>query len=364
MNYTYDDFVMESAMVETTNETAVSDIAMEQYIAEFNVASAAFDAFNKYALIAEYASCDVDEFFQESKNGPDFTTRLTGKIADVGQWKNSGGKMKKILGSIAEAVLRFVRMLSRGLKKLFGKASSPVKKLVSWAKAKKAGKKLTPEQEAKKQAKEDKKNAKEAAKQMKDSDYLAQGEQKRADAYASRVSELDKQNAKQALQIISLKNQWKKKNAEIEKLNEVIRKLTNDLKNANQYIDDWKSHSAKLSHDLADARKDRDEATMSFHKAVQALKELENGGEPEPVQMDAVTGELEDAEKIMALCAELTAKNEVLMKDLYDKLDEAPAESQAAIKEAFAVDMKSNQGVAKLAADCGLRINEQGQVDF
>ena len=364
MNYTYDDFVMESAMVETTNETAVSDIAMEQYTAEFNVACAAFDAFNKYSLIAEYASCDVDEFFQESKNGPDFTTRLTGKIAAVGQWKNSGGKMKKILGSIAEAVLRFVRMLARGLKKLFSKASSPVKKLTNWAKAKKAGKKLTPEQEAKKQAKEDKKNAKAAAKQMNDSDYLAQGEQKRADAYASRVSELDKQNAKQALQIISLKNQWKKKNAEIEKLNEVIHKLTNDLKNANQYIDDWKSHSAKLSHDLADARKDRDEATMSFHKAVQALKALENGGEPDPTQMEAVTGELEDAEKIMALCAELTAKNEVLMKDLYDKLDEAPAESQAAIKEAFAVDMKSNQGVAKLAADCGLRINEQGQVDF
>lgn len=355
MNYTYDDFVMESAMVETTNETAVSDIAMEQYTAEFNVACAAFDAFNKYSLIAEYASCDVDEFFQESKNGPDFTTRLTGKIADVGQWKNSGGKMKKILGSIAEAVLRFVRMLARGLKKLFSKASSPVKKLTNWAKAKKAGKK---------QAKEDKKNAKTAAKQMNDAEYLAQGEQKRADAYASRVSELEKQNAKQSLQIISLKNQWKKKNAEIEKLNEVIMKLTKDLKNANQYIDDWKSHSAKVSRDLADAIKDRDEATTSFHKAVQALKEIVNGGEPEPVQMEAVAGELEDAEKIMALTAELTAKNEVLMNDLYDKLDEAPEESQAAIKETFAVDMKSNQGVAKLAADCGLRINEQGQVDF
>lgn len=356
MNYTYDDFVMESAMVETTNETAVSDIAMEQYTAEFNVACAAFDAFNKYSLIAEYASCDVDEFFQESKNGPDFTTRLTGKIADVGQWKNSGGKMKKILGSMAEAVLRFVHMLARGLKKLFSKASSPVKKLTNWAKAKKAGKKLTPER--------DKKNAKTAAKQMEDSDYLAQGEQKRADAYASRVSELEKQNAKLSLQIISVKNQWKKKNAEIEKLNEVIMKLTKDLKNANQYIDDWKSHSASQSRDLADAIKDRDEATTSYHKAVQALKEIVNGGEPDPVQMDAVEGELEDAEKIMALTAELTAKNEVLMNDLYDKLDEAPEESQAAIKETFAVDMKSNQGVAKLAADCGLRINEQGQVDF
>lgn len=365
MSYTYEDFVMESAMVETTNETPVSDITMEQYTAEFNVACAAFDAFNKYALIAEYATCDVEEYIQESKYGPDTTTKLTGKIAKVGEWKNSGGKIKKVLGTIAEAVLKFIRMLARGLNKLFGKESSPVKRLIKWAKSKKDGKTLSPEKEAKKQAKEDKKNAKIASKQMEDDAYLAEGHKKRAEAYAGRVSELEKQNAKQSLQIISLKNQWKKKNAEIEKMNENLKKLANDLKNAKSNISDWQRHSAQLSKELKDTRADRDEATQSFHVAVRALKRIIEGeDETDPTKMEAIASELTDADQVLERNADLVSQNAVLMEDVYANINNVPEESQSAVREVISNDMKAGQAIAKLASDCGLRINDKGEVDF
>ena len=126
MNYTYDDFVMESAMVEITNDTLASDIQMEQWNAEFNVACAAFDAFNKYALIAEYATCDVDEFVQES---------LDSKIDKIEAWKNSGGKAKKILGTIGAGALKIFRAVANFFKNLFSKQNNPFRKLANYLKA-------------------------------------------------------------------------------------------------------------------------------------------------------------------------------------------------------------------------------------
>lgn len=126
MSYTYNDFVMESAMVETTNDTLVSDIQMEQWNAEFNVACAAFDALNKYSLIAEYAQCDVEEFVQES---------LDDKINKVDDWKNSGGKMKKVLGTIASGALKAFRAVAKFFKNLFSKQNNPFRKLANYLKA-------------------------------------------------------------------------------------------------------------------------------------------------------------------------------------------------------------------------------------
>lgn len=131
MSYTYNDFVMESAMVETTNDTEVSDIQMEQWNAEFNVACAAFDALRKYSLIAEYAQCDVDEFVQES---------LDDKISKVDDWKNSGGKMKKVLGTIVSGLLKAFRAVANFFKNLFSKENNPFAKAARLLKKYKEGK--------------------------------------------------------------------------------------------------------------------------------------------------------------------------------------------------------------------------------
>lgn len=63
---TYNDFVMESAMVEATNDTDINDIGMAQLDAELSVLEACLDTMYKYSLISEYAQCDVDEFYEES----------------------------------------------------------------------------------------------------------------------------------------------------------------------------------------------------------------------------------------------------------------------------------------------------------
>jgi chromosome segregation ATPase len=131
MSYTYNDFVMESAMVETTNDTEVSDIQMEQWNAEFNVACAAFDALRKYSLIAEYAQCDVDEFVQES---------LDDRINKVDDWKNSGGKMKKVLGTIVSGLLKAFRAVAHFFKNLFSKENNPFAKAARLLKKYKEGK--------------------------------------------------------------------------------------------------------------------------------------------------------------------------------------------------------------------------------
>lgn len=131
MNYTYNDFIMEAAMVETTNDTEVSDIQMEQWNAEFNVACAAFDALRKYSLIAEYAQCDVEEFVQES---------LDDKITKVDDWKNSGGKMKKVLGTIVSGLLKAFRAVAKFFKNLFSKENNPFAKAARFIKKYKEGK--------------------------------------------------------------------------------------------------------------------------------------------------------------------------------------------------------------------------------
>lgn len=117
---TYNDFVMESAMVETTNSATVSDIEIEQFYAEYNVGCAAYNAFEKYSVITEYAQCGIEEFVQES---------LDDKIDKVDEWKNSGGKMKKIAGTVASAALKAIRAIKNFFMNLFSKENNPFAKL-------------------------------------------------------------------------------------------------------------------------------------------------------------------------------------------------------------------------------------------
>lgn len=114
---TLNDFIMESAIVETTNDTAVSDIQMEQWNAEINVGMAMLNCMEKYAMLSEYATCDIDEFFEEGK--------LDDKIASVDEWKNSGGKVKKILGTIGGGILKGLRAIANFFKNLFSKDKNP-----------------------------------------------------------------------------------------------------------------------------------------------------------------------------------------------------------------------------------------------
>lgn len=117
---TYNDFIMESAMVEATNSTTVSDIEIEQFYAEYNVGCAAYNAFEKYSVITEYAQCGIEEFVQES---------LDDKIDKVDEWKNSGGKMKKIAGTVASAALKAIRAIKNFFINLFSKENNPFAKL-------------------------------------------------------------------------------------------------------------------------------------------------------------------------------------------------------------------------------------------
>ena len=114
---TLNDFIMESAIVETTNDTAVSDIQMEQYNAEINVGMAMLNCMEKYAMLSEYATCDINEFFEEGK--------LDDKIANVDEWKNSGGKVKKVLGTIGAGILKGLRAIANFFKNLFSKDKNP-----------------------------------------------------------------------------------------------------------------------------------------------------------------------------------------------------------------------------------------------
>lgn len=115
---TLNDFIMESAIVETTNDTAVSDIQMEQWNAEINVGMAMLGYMEKYAMLSEYATCDIDEFFEEG-------TKLDAKIDSVDEWKNSGGKVKKILGTIGGGILKGLRAIATFFKNLFSKDKNP-----------------------------------------------------------------------------------------------------------------------------------------------------------------------------------------------------------------------------------------------
>lgn len=115
---TLNDFIMESAIAETTNDTAVSDIQMEQWNAEINVGMAMLNCMEKYAMLSEYATCDIDEFFEEG-------AKLDAKIDSVDEWKNSGGKVKKVLGTIGSGILKGLRAIANFFKNLFSKDKNP-----------------------------------------------------------------------------------------------------------------------------------------------------------------------------------------------------------------------------------------------
>jgi chromosome segregation ATPase len=247
---------MESAIVETTNDTAVSDIQMEQWNAEINVGMAMLNCMEKYSMLAEYATCDVAEFFEEG-------AKLDAKIDSVDEWKNSGGKVKKIIGTIGSGILKALRAVANFFKNLFSKDKNP------FARAKKLIEKM-------------KLNSKKSLKEQ-----LAEKDE-HIKRYINRIINLkDEFNALKAKNIDLLK--------EVDKLNSAL--------------GDAKAENSRLTGVIQDLYEDLDIATRELDASQKENSELKSSLK----QSNQTVGELE---------AELT-KYEKEFADLSVKVDNA-----------------------------------------
>ena len=257
---TLNDFIMESAIAETTNDTSVSDIQMEQWNAEINVASAMFDVMTKYATIAEYATCDVDEFFSESKYGPSASAKLTSKMAKVEEWKKSGGAIKKVLGTIAYGVLKMARAVVRFYTKHFKSEKNPFRKLAKWLREHKA------ERAAKKAEKKAEKglSEKEIEKLNKDPEYQARGQQKRSEA---RIAELERQNAAYAKKVEYLIANCKEWAAKFRTTNAALEKANAALDATKKALESSQSQVGRLQSNLVDSKNELNQAVALLKKA-------------------------------------------------------------------------------------------------
>ena len=354
MNYTIDDFVMEAAMVESTNETSVSDITMEQWNAEFNVACAAFDAFNKYSLIAEYATCDLEEYVQESKYGPTASAKLTGKIAKVEEWGKEGGVAKKAASKIAATALKIIRAVVRFFSKLFSGAKDGVTAVAEKLKSIK-NKHRNPE---KAQAREDKKNAKIAAKQMNDDSYLAEGEKKRADAYADQVSGLEKQVTEQAEKILKYGVYIEKLNAIISEKNQIIEKL----KSANETeVNALLDRLHKVEDSEADLRNiiNSPNKYMTYVKVAKAVREGKSISQIPDKEWNGMVDAVHNLAEPMKNLKDNLNKSQNLMEEL-----DTSAKTEKARVEGAKATQKSAQNGFEILKECGFVQNAQGVYDF
>lgn len=332
---TLNDFIMESAIVETTNDTAVSDIQMEQWNAEINVASSMFDVMTKYATIAEYATCDVEEFFEESKYGPSVTAKLTGKISKVEEWKKDGGAIKKVLGTIAIGVLKMVRAVARFFKKIFKSEKNPFRKLAKWLKEKKANR---AEKKAEKKA-EKGLSEKEIKKLNNDAEYQLEGQKKRSDAI---IGELERKNSalekKAAYLLANCKEfaaKFKVTNAALDKANAALDATKKALENAT-------SEKNRLQTNLVDKVNEVNQAEDLLKKAFAtqnknqrkatnaAIGAFLDRNEPAPAIMD----DIEVAAKASEETADKLEAVEVKMADISEVINKADGTATDLVKYA------------------------------
>lgn len=332
---TLNDFIMESAIVETTNDTAVSDIQMEQWNAEINVASAMFDVMSKYTTIAEYATCDVEEFFEESKYGPSTTAKLTGKIAKVEEWKKDGGAIKKVLGTIAIGVLKMVRAVARFFKKIFKSEKNPFRKLAKWLKEKKANR------AAKKAEKKAEKglSEKEIEKLNNDAEYQARGQQKRSEA---KISELERQNSaleKKAAYLLANCKDWA---AKFKATNAALDVALGTIDAVKKALESESSEKNRLQTNLVNKVNELNQAEDLLKKAFATQNKNQrkatnteigaflDRNEPAPAVMD----DIEVAAKASEETADKLEKVEVKMADISEVINKAEGGNSSLIKYA------------------------------
>jgi len=309
---TLNDFIMESAIVETTNDTSVSDIQMEQWNAEINVASAMFDVMTKYAMLSEYATCDVDEFFTESKYGPSVTAKLTGKIAKVEEWKKDGNAIKKVLGTIAIGVLKMVRAVARFFKKRFVSEKNPFRKLAKWLKEK------------------------EIKKLNSDAEYQLQGQEKR---HAAQMAEMERKNAaleKKAGYLLAnckeLAAKFKATNAALDKANAALDATKKALENAS-------SEKNRLQTNLVDKVNELNQAEDLLRKAFATQNKNQRRATNKAIgafldRNDPVMEDIEVAAKASEETAEKLEAVEVKMADIGEVINKADGGNSDLVKYA------------------------------
>ena len=329
---TLNDFIMESAIVETTNDTAVSDIQMEQWNAEINVASSMFDVMTKYATIAEYATCDVEEFFEESKYGPSATAKLTGKIAKVEEWKKDGGAIKKVLGTIAIGVLKMVRAVARFFKKIFKSEKNPFRKIAKWLKEKKAnGAAKKAEKKAEKGLSE-----KEIKKLNNDPEYQLQGQTKR---YEAQLSESERKNAalekKAGYLLANCKEfaaKFKATSAALDKANAALDATKKALENAS-------SEKNRLQTNLVDKVNEMNQAEDLLRKAFATQNKNQRRATNAAIgafldRNEPVMENIEAAAKASEETADKLETVEVKMADINEVINKADGSNSDLIKYA------------------------------
>jgi DNA repair exonuclease SbcCD ATPase subunit len=309
---TLNDFIMESAIVETTNDTSVSDIQMEQWNAEINVASAMFDVMTKYAMLSEYATCDVDEFFTESKYGPSVTAKLTGKIAKVEEWKKDGNAIKKVLGTIAIGVLKMVRAVARFFKKRFVSEKNPFRKLAKWLKEK------------------------EIKKLNSDAEYQLQGQEKR---HAAQMAEMERKNAaleKKAGYLLAnckeLAAKFKATNAALDKANAALDATKKALENAS-------SEKNRLQTNLVDKVNELNQAEDLLRKAFATQNKNQRRATNKAIgafldRNDPVMEDIEVAAKASEETAEKLEAVEVKIADISEVINKADGGNSDLVKYA------------------------------
>ena len=248
---TLNDFIMESAIVETTNDTAVSDIQMEQWNAEIKVGMAMLNCMEKYAMLSEYATCDIDEFFEEG-------AKLDAKIDSVDEWKNSGGKVKKVLGTIGSGILKGLRAIANFFKNLFSKDKNP------FAKAKKLIEKM-------------KLNSKKSLKtQLEEANTAVKNLQNDTDALYNANAALAKKNQQTTAELNKSRDEIDNLRAERAETNERMKKYVNEVMVLTAHLDTLKEKNANLVDTidkLNKALKQAESDKSDFIKEIQNLTE-------------------------------------------------------------------------------------------
>ena len=342
---TLNDFIMESAIVETTNDTSVSDIQMEQWNAEINVASAMFDVMTKYATIAEYATCDVDEFFEESKYGPSTTAKLTGKISKVEEWKKDGGAIKKVLGTIAIGVLKLIRAVARFFNKIFKSEKNPFRRAAKWLKEKKANRAA---KKAEKKAGEGL-SEKEIEKLNNDVDYQVEGTKKRYEAKLAASNTVAvgalgvavKQEAQMKKIIASARDYKEKFNA----TNIALIKANEALAATKKALESESAEKNRLQTNLVNKVNELNQAEDLLGKALatqnkkqrkntdKAISAFLDRNEPAPAVMEDIQA-VEAAAKASEETADNLEKVQVQMEDVNDVINKAGGANSEAVKAA------------------------------
>ena len=191
---------------------------------------------------------------------------------------------------------------------------------------------------------------------MKDSDYLAQGEQKRADAYSSELSEAEKKIVEQSEKIASYVSYVEKLNTKIAEQNKIIEALKtaneSEVNNLLDRLHKVQEQVAEFQNILSNPGK-----YMTYQKAMKALK-TGDVSKIDDKSWDVMVDYVVKAKEPMKQMSENLKKSEKLMDDIstISKDEKAVVETSKATKNVAQVG-------AELMKTLGFVQNDQGVFD-